>query len=113
MENTQAAASASLFACINPSVLSKADLNKRISEALAMVTSMRTPAVSVRRAYYEGIATLFERIRKEGKGDLVEFEPKNLKSILLDTEESIEALRAKRAEAISVVKKTAPGLRLN
>lgn len=90
--------------------MSEADsVSKRLAKAVQLVASMQSPAASVRRTFYESLTKVFGRIRKEGKGDSVDFDLTDLKSVLFGSDE-VEALRLTRAEAIKSIRTSSSSL---
>ena len=100
-EKTQIAAVDALLASINPAIMPVDKLNATLSRTLDMLASLQSPAVGVRKAYYEGLTKAFNRIRKEGAS--IDFDFTNLKRILFGPDEVTEALRNSRADAIKAM----------
>ena len=108
MESTQVAAVESLFSSINPTVSHAADLNKALANAVQLMVVFKTPLTSVRKAIYDSLTKVFDRVRKAGKGDSIDFDSTNLKILLSRPDETIEALRLARVDAIKEINISAP-----
>lgn len=110
METTHVAAIEALFASVNPSCSDAARLNSDLAGAFDIVAAMPYHAASVRRAYFGSIAKLFDRIKLDAKGEAVDFDAANLKTILFGSDVEIEAIRLLRADAIVSIGKSSPSL---
>lgn len=110
MDNTQVAAVETLFASINPAALEADSLNDHLSKAISLTKPLKASPASVRRALYDSLRKLFDRIRNDGKGNAIAFDLAHLKVILFDSDETVEALRLAREDAIKAIKETMPTL---
>ena len=106
------AATEALFASISPSVSDAARLNEALTNAISLMASMQSQSQSLRRALYGSLAKLFDRIRNQGRGDVVDFDLTGLKNVLFGPDVDIEALRLLRADAIVSIFKTSPAVAL-
>lgn len=102
------AAVESIFASVNPAVSNANSLNKSLEKAVRLMASLQTPPLSIRKATYESLTKVFDRVRKEGKGDSIDFDLTDLKSLLFGPDETIEALRLGRVDAIKAIQISAP-----
>ena len=109
VESTRVAAIEALFSSINPAISQSDSLNKHLAKAIELASSISPQPPSVRRAIFENLAKIFDRIQQQGKGGDVDFDAVNLKSILLGVDE-IESLRLLKANAILAIRKSSPKL---
>ena len=103
------AAVEALFASVNPSVLQYDELNSALINAIKLVASMENHSANVRRAVYGSLAKTFGRILDE-KGEGIDLDLDNLKSVLFGRDIETEALRLLRADAILAVSKASSKL---
>lgn len=69
-----------------------------------MYKTVQHPSGRLRRAFYESLAKVFNRIEQQERGKAVDFDTSTLKSILFGPEE-IEMIRLARADSIVAVGK--------
>lgn len=110
IDNTQIAAVETLFASINPAALEVDSLNDHLSKAISLITPLKASAASVRRAIYDSLRKLFDRIRNDGKGNAIDFDLAHFRVVLFDSDETVEALRLAREDAIKAIKEATPTL---
>ena len=108
-ESTHVAAIEAIYSSINPAVAS-ADIDQMLVNATRMVATMQSYPTNVRRALYSSLAKAFDRVREKGRGESIDFDEVDLKSLLFRSED-IEALRLVRADALVAICKTSPALR--
>ena len=108
-EATHVAAIEAVYSSINPAVAT-ADINRMLISATRLVATMQSYPTNARRAFYIGLAKAFDRIREKRRGESIDLNEVDLKSLLFRSED-IEALRLVRADALVAICKTSPALK--
>lgn len=100
------AAIEAVFASVNPTVVQGDSLNQSLARAIDSVASIKDKTTAVHRVFYSSLAKTLNRIREKSKGNEIDFDLKNLKSLLFGFPIEIEALRMIRADTILAISKT-------
>lgn len=108
-----AAAIEAVLVSVNPDLVKGEQLQGIVASALEQTLRLQNPNVPLQRAAYNGIASLFDTLKKADAGESAVAGPSvtnSLKGHLFRADAGSEAVRLLRADAIQAVVKYSPTL---
>ena len=98
---------------MNPAAAEGDVLTRQLSRAIHVVAAAKPATPALLRSTYEGLTSLFDRIRKQDRpspDSTSEATVQDVKTLLFGPVVSIESLRALRADAVTSMVKACPSM---